>query len=157
MNIEMKTQIGETLSRVLAPFHEVDGCSLKAVWETTVDECIEAIQLEFESGFLTITADSDDDTVDLSFTKSRHGKAIRVDHRDPWRQLMGRNFGWGWVGVNQQGYLDGVSFSFQSVVPQYSLTVVASSLRLSKSEEIPTEEHAHHAPETIYEPVAKYA
>ncbi len=157
MNIEMKARIGETLSHVLAPFHDVDGCPLKAVWEATVDDCIEVVQLEFEPGFLTFTADSDDDTVDLSFTKLRRAEALCVNHLDPWRQLMGSNFGWGWVGINQQGYLDSVSFSFQSVTPQYSITAVASSLRLAEIHDFATKEHAHRATEPLYQPAAKYA
>ena len=136
MNASEKSQIGQILRPVLSPFHEVDGCPLKGVWEAAVNQELEAIQFEFEPGFLNIAVDTNDDSLDVFLSKDRSANSECASQRSPWKQQIGKPFGWGWIGVNQQGFLDGVSLSFGSTVPQFSITAIASSLRLTKSQQI---------------------
>ena len=138
MDSANKENIGNVLRPVLTPFHAVDGCPLQNVWETSVDDELESIQLEFEPGFLNIDVDTEDDTLRLCVTRERRSNSRCTSHLSPWKQQIGKPFGWGWIGVNQQGYLDGVSLSFGSVTPQFSITAIASTLRLSKNQPVHT-------------------
>ncbi len=143
MNAIEKGRIGSVLRPVLSPFHEVDGCPLKGVWETSIDDDLESIQLEFEPGYLNIDVDRTDDTLNIGISRERRQDSECASHRAPWKQQIGKSFGWGWIGVNQQGFLDGVSLSFGSVVPQFSITAIASSLRLTRSFQVHTRESRH--------------
>jgi hypothetical protein len=49
-----------------------------------------------------------------------------------WSGLIGKPMGWGWLVVNQQGYLDSVLLSFGGVVPEVAIIVVASALKLRR-------------------------
>jgi len=44
---------------------------------------------------------------------------------------MEKSFGWGWLTINQQGYIDGDMLSFAGITPRLLITVVASSLKVS--------------------------
>jgi hypothetical protein len=132
MKQETKERIGQALTPVLDPFHQVDGCLLREVWESSIQGEIMAIDLEFESGFLSLGVDPNDDTIDIALSPHRREGSERVGTLRPWRKQIGKAFGWGWAGVNQQGYLDGVSLSFGAVTPQFCVTAIASSLRISQ-------------------------
>ena len=134
----MKDQIGKALAPVLAPFQEIDGCPLRSVWETVDGSDIEAIHLEFDSCFLTLAVDAGDDTIDISITQQWPAESECVADLRPWENQIGKLFGWGWVGVNQQGYVDTVSLSFGSVTPRFCITAVASSLRLCEIDNVIT-------------------
>jgi len=48
----------------------------------------------------------------------------------PWKKFLGKELGWTWVAVNQQGYCDSVMLSFDGIVPTILLNVVASSIKV---------------------------
>ncbi len=148
MNALEKQRIGDVLRPVLTPFHEVDGCVLKNVWQTLVEDDLDSIQLEFDPGYLNIDVDIADDTLKLSITREHRAGSECVSQFSPWNRQIGKPFGWGWIGINQQGYLDGVALSFGSVVPELSLTVIASSLRLTRSHQV----HRRRSRKTVAEP-----
>jgi len=131
MTSTVKLKTAEALFPLLSVFHEVDGALLKTVRQMITEESITAISLDFGSKALMIEAEEDDDTVTISI---RDGlpQGDEINNQQPWIDLIGKPMGWGWVMVNQQGYLDGVLLSFGGVIPQLLITVVASSLKTRK-------------------------
>lgn len=71
------------------------------------------------------------DTADLS-VQTQHGGGEEISNRQPWSDVIGKQFGWGWVTVNQQGYLDGVLLSLNGIVPEILINVVASEIKVRK-------------------------
>jgi hypothetical protein len=105
---------------------------LRSVYEREVDECIDRLVLVFTNKLLAFQVDEDDDTlsVQIGDAKTLNGKFVRI--RDGfWQHLVSKAFGWGWVTVNQQGYCDGALLSFDGLVPNVSIEVVASSIKTS--------------------------
>lgn len=123
-----KIAAGTALRPVLDAFHSVDGQLLISVSEVHEEGCLNRIVLTFERNTLTLAANTDDDSVELSVTTSS-GKTPtqKVRNRQPWLTFIGEPFGWGWLTLNQQGYCDGVLLSFRGILPQLVLTVEASS------------------------------
>lgn len=128
-----KVKAAEALFPLLSTFHEVNGLSLKAVRQEAEEGSLVGLVLDFGSKVLVVKADADDDTVEFWVTSSsvtEPKKGTEASSENPWREFIGREFGWGWVSVNQQGYLDGIVLSFGGVIPQLLITVVASSLKV---------------------------
>jgi hypothetical protein len=92
---------------------------------------IDQIALEFDSRFLVIRCNASDDTIDLSIPEE-FLDANSVGHLEPWSELIGKRFGWGWVTINQQGYLDGVLLSFDGITPTLLIMAIASSLHIRR-------------------------
>jgi len=123
-----KITAGTTLRTVLEAFHAVDGQPLTSVSEGYDDGCLTGIVFTFERNTLTVAANAEDDSVELSVTHSSgRPPAHDVSDREPWVTFIGEPFGWGWLTFNQQGYCDGVLLSFRGIIPQLVLTVEASS------------------------------
>jgi hypothetical protein len=124
-----KIAAGTALRPVLEAFHAIDGQPLTSVSEVYEDGCLTAIVFTFERNTLTVAANAEDDSVELSVTNSSGGPpAHDVTEREPWVTFIREPFGWGWLTLNQQGYCDGVLLSFRGIIPQLVLTVEASSL-----------------------------
>jgi hypothetical protein len=91
--------------------------------------------LRFRERLLVISANAEDDSIDLSLTTigdsdEKGGPAL--NQRRPWNEVIGRSFGWGWITVNQQGYCDGILISFGGIVPTLAINVAASSLQVGR-------------------------
>lgn len=119
--------LGEALRDILQPFHDARGKVLTAVLQDEVANA-ESLMLIFGSECLTLQCDPDLDTVAVSFGAI----ALSKDTEDltgsaAWSRFIGKEFCWGWLTVNQQGYTDGVLLSFDGVVPEVGVSVVASS------------------------------
>lgn len=135
------THAAEALYPTLSAFHAVQGHALQAVREISIEGSLERVVLHFGSIILTARANEDDDTIEISVMPSDR---LTVEGQDvsnvrPWRDLIGRSFGWGWLTMNQQGYVDGASFGFDGIAPQVLLNVVASSIKISRIEGISPE------------------
>jgi Family of unknown function (DUF6334) len=124
----LRTKAAEALYPLLNVFHEVDGTELDAVSEIQKAGETTEIRLKLGERFLVIRAESDD-TATL-FVDSQLSDGDTISDREPWSAVIGRRFGWGWVMVNQQGYLDGVLLSFGGVMPEVLIAVVASGLKV---------------------------
>jgi len=128
-----RLKAAEALFPLLSAFHEINGSVLKTVRQEIYEDSHVGIVLDFESKSLIIRANPEDDTVDFFVVAS---SAIEKSDRNdvsqtfPWKQFIGKEFGWGWVSVNQQGYLDGLILSFGGIIPDLIVTVIASSLKL---------------------------
>ena len=87
--------------------------------------------MDFDGPILVVTANPDDDTVTLDITN--HSDAdkkgwIDANRSEVWKSFIEKPLGWGWVTVNQQGYVDGILLSFGGLTPQVILNVIASSI-----------------------------
>jgi hypothetical protein len=122
----------QALLPILSPFEEVIGKPLRAVRKFLAHDMTAGIALNFGSTTLLIEAISDDDTVAIS---TGHRPAfvddeIDVSDKGPWRELIGQSFCWGWVTINQQGYIDGALLSFSDIFPRILVSVIASELKV---------------------------
>lgn len=133
MTPTVKLRAAEALFPLLTIFHEIDGARLDGVTQVASDGVLLEIRLHVGSRVLGVKAIEQDDTIDL-FLAGEHGvvEGVGVDHLQPWSDLVGKQIGWGWVIVNQQGYLDGILLSFGGVVPELLIAVVASGLQVRK-------------------------
>jgi hypothetical protein len=119
--------------------------ALQGVYEKVVDTCRESLVLQFTNQSLFVTADPDDDTIRVHYEDNPSldaGVWTRLDSGEPWHALLGSTFGWGWVAINQQGYCDGVLLSFDGIVPTLLLSVIASSITVSRIQDV-TKEAEH--------------
>ena len=111
------------------PFSEKE---FRSVWYVWVEGCLGKIILSFENESLAIKAEIDDDTISLSRIPNsaidQETNAIRVE--GVWSKYFGQKFGWGWITINQQNYLDGVMLSFTNIDPDILLNVAASSINV---------------------------
>jgi len=122
------------LHPLLLKFHRISGHALRAVWHVYSDECLDKIILEFDQDCLIVEAEPDDDTIVFHLgSKSDLSRDQRQDasSSEPWRNLIGQGFGWGWITINQQDFLDGILLSFGGIIPQVMLNVIASSIKES--------------------------
>lgn len=130
---DWRTTAAETLYRPLDNFHRVEGQQLRQALLFHTESSLSRIILGFKTSSLVIQARAGDDTIDLQAEAS-----IQIDltggldasNNSPWNALIGMEFGWGWLTINQQGYCDGVLLSFQGIRPQVFICVEGSSLKV---------------------------
>ena len=128
-----KTMAAEALFPMLSPFHSISGQPLQAVRQVHAEGSLDRLVLDFGTNALVVSADEDDDSIDLSVSlgaDSHRAGDVDSSHLEPWDNFIGMSFGWGWVTVNQQGYCDGLLISFKGIVPQIILNVIASSIKV---------------------------
>ena len=130
----VKTRVAEALSPMLDVFHSIGEAPLHLVRYVYAEGCLERIVLSFGRTSLVALADEDDDTIVL-WTASTESLEIsaEVDMRlatTLWEPFVGKQFGWGYVVVNQQGYCDGLLLGFADIRPKVFLQVVASSIEV---------------------------
>lgn len=128
-----KTQAAEALSPMLSALGQLTDRRLDSVWEMHREGSLDRLELILGTAALIITADPDDDTIDFSVSDSDDPGAegyVDASQAEPWKNLIGRSFGWGWVTINQQGYCDGLLFSFDGIYPAVLLNVIASSIKV---------------------------
>jgi hypothetical protein len=104
---------------------------LHDVYERMIDGCRDEIVLSFGDCFLSFKAVPDTDTIEAQF----HGKKFvakrgckSVCGDEPWSRYLNQDCGWTWLAINQQGYWDTALISFEAVVPNILLNVMASSI-----------------------------
>ncbi len=131
MTSTLKIKTAEALFPLLSAFHEVDGALLESVRLVRTEGMITQLALQLGSKVLVIRAEAEDDTADLTIQSVIPDGEMVNDHQ-PWSEVIGKQIGWGWVMVNQQGYLDGVLLSFGGVVPEILVAVVASGLLVKR-------------------------
>ena len=124
-------QLHPDLHPLLLEFQGVNGYPLKAVWHVYQDECLDKVVLEFDQVALAVEAEPSDDTIVVHRQSNsvRHSSGwIDVSQSTQWNAFIGKSFGWGWIIINQQDALDRVLLSFDGIVPQVMLIVMASSI-----------------------------
>ena len=113
------------LRPILDEFCRVEGQVLKSVCLMHEDGVLRGIVFHFGQCSLTVKANADDDTAEISLGDGfALDKTIGTDatNAQPWANVIGEPFGWGWVTVNEQGYCDGVLLSFRGITAQILLT-----------------------------------
>ena len=106
---------------------------LKDVLEKTVHGCRDAIALDLGDCWLRIGVDINYDTLLFRF-QSRPFKPtkrwVSLRNSEPWKKCTGKECGWTWLAVNQQGYLDTMLISFDGIEPSIMLQAIASSIEV---------------------------
>ena len=133
--------VGNALYPLLSGFQEINGLSLRTVWQIE-DAGSDCIIVDFGARLLVVSAVPDDDTIDFQFADptSLPPGSVEVSQLAPWKDYVGVPFGWGWITVSQQGYCDGVLLSFGGIFPQVVLSVVASSIKIGQVHKVPRPE-----------------
>jgi Family of unknown function (DUF6334) len=127
------TKAAQALSPLLSPLGRLSEQRLDSVWALHIEGSLDRLVLRFGPAALIIKADPDEDTIEFSVSDSCDPHAdgcIEADKTEPWRSLIGKPFGWGWVTINQQGYCDGLLLSFEGIYPGIVLNVIASSIKI---------------------------
>jgi Family of unknown function (DUF6334) len=129
---------------LLLPDRDEPYC-LHDVHEKVVHGLREEIVLDFGDSSVTFVAEPDYDTIGCRFRNqpfvSNRGYR-RVGAESPWSRLVDKACGWTWLAVNQQGYWDTALISFDAVVPNVLLNVMASSLYVFEVKECATKQNA---------------
>jgi hypothetical protein len=129
-----KTRAAEALTPMLDAFHLIDEKSLQAVWHVYTEGSLDRLALDFGRISLMVAADENDDSLDVTVVGTADlpkTGGVDASHLEPWKAVIGKCFGWGWITVNQQGYCDGLLLSFGGIVPQIALNVIASSIKVA--------------------------
>ncbi len=137
----LKIEVAEVLYSTLSIFHSINRQRLQSVWGVTTEGSLDKLIFDFDSAALVVIADGDDDSVEFELVEKKDWTIIAAvdrSNREPWKDFIGKRFGWGWITVNQQGYCDGLLFSFEDVVPRVVLNVAASSFKVGLISESPT-------------------
>jgi hypothetical protein len=106
---------------------------LKNVFEKIADGCRDEVVLDFGDSCLRIGVDINTDTLVLRFRSMPFRPTKRwvsLRSAEPWKKCDGKECGWTWLAVNQQGYLDTVLISFDGIVPTVMLQAIASSVEV---------------------------
>jgi hypothetical protein len=107
---------------------------LRAVKHLYDEGCLDQIALESDQDCLIIKAELDYDTITFHVVRKEDfesGGSVNVSDSETWHSFIGQSFGWGWVIINQQGYLDGILLSFAGITPNVMLVVMASTIKES--------------------------
>lgn len=71
------------------------------------------IRLIFERGEVYHEALGDYDEISCdSAMKGEFNKSVDISNSSPWKGAVGRDALWAWRMINNQGYLDGIQYSF---------------------------------------------
>jgi hypothetical protein len=135
----MVNTISKELHNALSEFHKLSDLLLTAVRYVCIDGCLDKIVLEFDQVCLLIEAEADFDTVIFQVINNEEFtdfSSTNASHLEPWNAFIGRPFGWGWITINQQNYVDGIQLSFELIHPNVSLNVIASSISVSTMNQI---------------------
>jgi uncharacterized protein DUF6334 len=122
------------LHPLLLEFHGINGQALRAVWRVYEEGCLDKIILGFDQNSLVVEAEPYDDTIKFYSISNNDRDTdgwIDATHSKPSSSFIGKTFGWGWITINQQDALDGILLSFDGIIPQVMLNVMASSIKES--------------------------
>lgn len=106
---------------------------LRGVYQRVVDTCRQELILDWGVGYLALYADEDTDSLDAQLHEEKWVPLPAyqgLENQSPWDRLMGKECGWTWVALNQQGFWDSALFSFDGIVPTILLQVIASSIEV---------------------------
>ena len=137
--IKLEESEARDLYPLLSEFHRIQGHPLRAVRHIYDEGCLDEIALESDRDCLIVKAEPDYDTMTFHVVHKEDFKSagsIDVSHSETWRRFIGESFGWGWVAINQQGYLDGILLSFGGITPNVLLIVMASTIKETIIQEV---------------------
>lgn len=106
---------------------------LRDVYERMTEGCRAELILQWNDGYLLFRADIDTDSLEAEFQEGSlaPGRKYRsLRSASPWSEYLGKECGWTWLAVNQQGYCDSALLSFDGILPCVLLNVMASSINV---------------------------
>ncbi len=105
---------------------------LQTAYEGWRHGCREALILQWDEGHLWFRANPDDDTLEVKFHEANFAPTaeFQASSSPLWANYIGREFGWSWSAINQQGYRDSVLLSFDGIIPNLLLYVIGSSIQV---------------------------
>lgn len=122
-----KTSMPDPQLAALRSFQACGQRVLEAVLHRDGEEG-ERLALVFGGDALFLSSDPDLDRLLVTFGPLTDGEDDDLTGDAPWSRLIGKPFSWGWLTVNQRGEMDGALLSFDGVIPEVGVNVVASSL-----------------------------
>jgi Family of unknown function (DUF6334) len=106
---------------------------LENVFEKIVHDCRDEIVFDLGDCCLRIGIDINYDTLTFRF-QPKHFRPTKnwasVRGSESWKKCIGKEIGWTWLALNQQGYLDTALISFDGIEPNMMLQGVASSIEV---------------------------
>ncbi|WP_047488080.1 DUF6334 family protein [Terriglobus sp. TAA 43] len=118
------------MSENLQPFLQAQGRQLTAVLSNDTGEG-EEILLAFGADALIFRCNEDSDAIAVTFeTIPKLEDADDLTTDPAWSCFIGKELSTGWLMQNQQGYGDGALLSFDGVVPEVGLNVVAAAFEV---------------------------
>lgn len=118
------------MSENLQPFLQAQGRQLTAVLSNDTGEG-EEILLAFGADALIFRCNEDSDAIAVSFEPIPDLEdADDLTTELAWSRFIGKELSTGWLTLNQQGYTDGALLSFDGVVPEIGLNVVAAAFEV---------------------------
>ena len=118
------------MSTNLQPFLQAQGMQLTAVLSNDTGEG-EEILLAFGAEGLVFHCNEDSDAITVTFEPLPELEDADDLTADPaWSRFIGKELSTGWLMQNQQGYADGALLSFDGVVPEIGLNVVAAAFEV---------------------------
>ena len=117
---------------LLLPQREAPYC-LRGVFELVLDGCRNEVVLDLGECYFVIRVNQDIDALDVQFLDTKftpNSKYCSINSITPWNSFVGKEYGWSWIAINQQGYNDSIMLSFASIIPSILLHVIASSIRI---------------------------
>lgn len=120
------------LDAVLQRFEDLECRRLSGVWLRYEHESVAEVVLDFGDLFLAAVAEEDYDTLKIEI---RSGQALTAftdaSGIAPWNLYLGQGFSWGWLTMDQKGYVDGVLLGFgDDIYPKIVLNVIASEIKV---------------------------
>jgi hypothetical protein len=91
----------------------VTGYSKMAPEPANPNPKFDEIELSFEHGLITVSVDTDDDTLLLSSSSNSLPEQTDITFHEPWKRFVGCPVLWAWLMENQSGYLDGLQIEFK--------------------------------------------
>lgn len=118
------------MSETLQPFLQAQGRQLTAVLSNDTGEGEEML-LAFGADALIFRCNEDSDAISVTFEPIPDLEDADDLTTDPaWSRFIGKELFTGWLMQNQQGYADGALLSFDGVVPEVGLNVVAAAFEV---------------------------
>ena|SRR6185437_13010786 len=121
------------LARTLQIFDELANRAITGVWLREEHGSVAEILLDCDGPVLSALAEEDFDTLGMRLLRNRPSGTDFTDasHTEPWKSCIGQPFGWGWLTMNKQGYMDGLLLGFgEDIEPKIILNVVASEIKV---------------------------
>ncbi|TAN22151.1 MAG: hypothetical protein EPN33_10930 [Acidobacteria bacterium] len=120
------------LDPVLASFGSITGQRLEGVRAEHCEGLLVQLVLDFGEQSIIAVADADYDTLELGVgPRPRASELVEVISKPPWPIYRAQPFAWGWLTINQQGYVDGALLGFgDDIYPKLVLNVMGSEIKV---------------------------
>jgi hypothetical protein len=113
---------------VLEPYKLGSG-DLRSVWAHP--ESLELVLNTAANNSISFRIDPDDDTLWLN-DGPRREVGIDVSASSVWQDFIGKTITYGWLSMNQNGYIDCALLGFDRAIPDVCVSVAASELKVSR-------------------------